>query len=116
MGAGTRYKVRQRWWRETGKRLPLVRHHFWWVLHNCVSHPLLGIFPTRNMVWFHDWTSMHLNVRDHIRPSPMPQIPNYWSWLWHNSAGHLAIGFIPIEWSFTFHDHTSEAMNVPKWL
>ena len=116
MGAANRYKKRQGWWKKTGKKFPLVRHHFWWVLHNVVSHPLLGLFPTKSMVWFHDWTSQHLNVRKGIRPSPMPEIPNYWSWLWHNSAGHIIIGIFPVEASFDYHDWTSERMKVKHWL
>lgn len=96
--------------------MPLFRHHLWWLLHNCISHPLLGVFPTKGMVWFHDWTSQHLNCRDHIRPSPMPEIPSYRAWMWHNVAGHMAIGLIPVKGSFEFHDRTSEGMGVPLWV
>ena len=116
MGSEDRFTKRQEWWKQTGKSFPLVRHHFWWVLHNVVSHPLLGVFPFQWTVDFHDWTSKHLNVRDKIRPSPLPEIPNYWTWLWHNSAGHIAIGIFPVEAAFTYHDWTSKKMNVDKWL
>ena len=86
------------------------------MLHNVVSHPLLGLRPSKRMVWFHDWTSKHLNHRDEMRPSPMPVIPSYRRWLWHNAAGHMAIGLVPVQASFTFHDRTSEGMGVPDWL
>jgi len=118
MGSEARYYRRQGWWKTDHPFLPLVRHHWWWLLHNCVSHPILGLWPSRWTVWFHDWTAMYLNCRDALRDSPMPQIPagGYLRWAWHNIAGHIAIGLLPIRASFEFHDRTSEAMQVPKWL
>ena len=115
-GSGFRYTRRQMLWREEHRVLPRVRHHGWWLVHNCVSHPLLGIRASERVIWFHDWTSMHLNCRSEIRPSAKPEIPNWRLWAWHNIAGHLAIGLVPIDASFEFHDRTSEAMNVPKWV
>lgn len=28
----------------------------WWVVHNCVAHPLLVVWP-RVGEWLHDWTA-----------------------------------------------------------
>lgn len=116
MGAASRYKRRQRIWQQKHRVFPWVRHQGWWVLHNCVSHPLLGVRPSKRTVWFHDWTSQHLNCRTRFQPSPMPEIPSYRKWLWHNVVGHMAIGLVPVEASFVFHDRTSKDMNVPMWV
>jgi hypothetical protein len=40
------------------------RHYFWWLVHNAMSHPLIGFFPTRRMFDFHDWTSAKINAKD----------------------------------------------------
>lgn len=88
----------------------------WWVVHNCIAHPLLGLRVAKPTVWFHDWTSMRLNKRDHLRPSPMPEVSRGDLWAWHNIAGHLAIGLVPCPATFAFHDRTSSSMNVRHWV
>ena len=115
-GSGFRYGRRLDAWKQKGVLGPRTRHHSWWLLHNCVSHPLLGVRVSKGTLWLHDWTSMHLNCRKKIRPSPEPVIPNWGRWAWHNIAGHWAIGILPVEASFVFHDKTSENMNVPHWV
>lgn len=115
-GSHARYERRKRLWKDKGVSLPLVRHYLWWLVHNCVSHPTLGLLPLRPMVWFHDWTAKHLNVRDKIRPSKAPEIPSRWRWFWHNCVGHLAIGLVPCETTFKFHDRTSREMAVKYWV
>lgn len=40
------------------------RYLFWWLVHNCVAHPLIGFFPCRRMFDLHDWTSAKINVRE----------------------------------------------------
>jgi hypothetical protein len=40
-----------------------LRHTFWWVLHNNVAHPLIGLVPTHATFEFHDWTSRKLHAR-----------------------------------------------------
>lgn len=42
-------------------RQPAARHAFWWWLHNCVAHPLIGLVPWRFAFEFHDWTSRKLH-------------------------------------------------------
>lgn len=115
-GSQKRYWFRQLDWNDTGKSFPMVRHHFWWLLHNCVAHPLLGIWVSKHTVWFHDWTSKHLNVRREIFQSPMPEIPDRWSWIYHNVVGHILIGLFPIENVFLYHDLTADDMGVEDWL
>lgn len=43
------------------KNLPRVQHHFWWLLHNLVAHPAIGLVPVKATFDFHDWTSRKLN-------------------------------------------------------
>jgi hypothetical protein len=44
---------------------PWVAHTAWWLVHNCIAHPLIGVFPRRPAFRFHDWTSrkMHGETR-----------------------------------------------------
>jgi hypothetical protein len=46
------------WRRETGGTLG---HHFWWFVHNCIAHPMIGLFPVRATFSFHDYTSDKIN-------------------------------------------------------
>lgn len=41
----------------------VVVHHFWWFVHNCVAHPLIGLVPIRVTFEFHDFTSRKINAR-----------------------------------------------------
>jgi hypothetical protein len=116
--AAARYARRREAWQRHHRHLPLVRHHGWWLLHNVVTHPLLGIVPWGGFILFHDWTSMHLNHHPAIRPSTPPVIPpgRRWAWTWHNVVGHLAIGLLPVGPVFAFHDRTADAMMVEDWV
>lgn len=44
-------------------RLTSARHVFWWLVHNNVAHPLIGLVPRRFAFKFHDWTSRKLHGR-----------------------------------------------------
>lgn len=58
-GAQERFEKRIEVFKD-GKK-PVYKHHFWWFVHNCVAHPLIGVIPS---VWtfdFHDWTSKKIN-------------------------------------------------------
>jgi hypothetical protein len=43
-----------------GKR-PVFKHHLWWLVHNVVAHPLIGVVPCSATFDFHDWTSKKIN-------------------------------------------------------
>lgn len=43
--------------------VPWLTHTFWWLVHNCVSHPLIGILPLKPLFRFHDWTSYRMHGR-----------------------------------------------------
>lgn len=60
-GSEGRYRLRQALFLVDGKPLPRVRHFGWWLLHNCVAHPILGVCPVRKTFELHDWTSKKLN-------------------------------------------------------
>lgn len=42
---------------------PWVAHTFWWVVHNAVSHLLIGLVPIKPFFRFHDWTSRKMHGR-----------------------------------------------------
>lgn len=44
--------------------LPAWMHHAWWVLHNCVAHPMIGICPVEVAFRFHDYTSRKINLQE----------------------------------------------------
>jgi len=49
-------------------RLPLKEYRkflvwHWWLIHNCLAHPLIGLFPFRPFFWFHDWTALKKDAR-----------------------------------------------------
>jgi hypothetical protein len=116
VGCETRYHFRKRRWAKSGEPAAQLKHQAWWVVHNCVAHPLLGVAPTKPALWFHDWTARYLNRYREMRRSHTPQIGSYPKWLWHNVVGHMAIGAAPCTWTFAFHDRTSKDMNVPFWV
>lgn len=116
MGSEARYRTRQERWRREAVVLPALRHHGWWLLHNAVSHPLLGVAPLQFAIDFHDWTSMRLNRRRQIKASPAPEISHPLRWAVHNIIGHLAIGLLPCTATFAYHDQSAEAMAEPDWL
>lgn len=43
------------------RSLPRVKHFVWWLIHNCVAHPVIGVAPVKPAFDFHDWTSRKLN-------------------------------------------------------
>lgn len=108
----------------------LFEHNFWWMIHNILAHPLLGLFPCKATVRFHDYTSDKLNLievrktwkRYRIEEiknanSSIPKvINNKWAWIQHNCVSHVKIGFWPNEKTFKEHDQTAEKMNVDGWV
>jgi hypothetical protein len=115
-GAEYRYGKRKRRWVAEVAVLPRLRHHGWWLLHNVVAHPALGVFPAGAAIRFHDWTSRHLNRNPRLFPSAPPEIPRRGRWILHNVFGHLAIGLLPCRATFAWHDRTAEEMEVPDWV
>lgn len=34
-----------------------AKRHFWFMVHNCIAHPVMGIVPCALTTWAHDWTA-----------------------------------------------------------
>lgn len=48
------------WMRHKGSA---KEHHFWWFVHNCIAHPMIGLLPHKKCFEFHDYTSDKINFR-----------------------------------------------------
>jgi len=59
-GSAERYVKRVERFRELGRSTAL--HRFWWLAHNVIAHPGIGIFPSRITFKFHDYTSKKINA------------------------------------------------------
>ena len=49
-----RFDVRLPWFIERFGPFGYALHYVWWVTHNCVVHPLVGLLPIRPFFWLHD--------------------------------------------------------------
>lgn len=58
-GSEQRYENRVETFQKENK--PVYKHHAWWLIHNCIAHPLIGIIPSKATFDFHDWTSKKIN-------------------------------------------------------
>lgn len=124
-GSEARYQKRIPLFEADGKPHPHLRHYTHWLIHNCISHPLLGVLPNERAVEFHQISSNWLNrmpvfhkLGGRFQSRSMPKIPEGkrgW-WLLHNVAAHIAIGLCPTRPMFAFHDWTAEKMDVPGWV
>jgi len=56
-----RWAIRRDRWIVSAVSYPCARHYVWWLVHNCIAHPLLGLIPIEPLHNFHDWTSKKLN-------------------------------------------------------
>lgn len=59
---GSEERFRERIRQFKVKSMPLALHHAWWVVHNCVAHPLIGVAPIKPFFDFHDYTSRKINL------------------------------------------------------
>lgn len=46
------------------KNIAVAEHHFWWFVHNCIAHPIIGLLPHKKTFAFHDYTSDKLNSKN----------------------------------------------------
>lgn len=106
-----------------GETWPRLTHYMLWLLHNCVVHPLLALFPRQKLFQVHELTSCWLEnekfsqvVGNRIRQVHVPEITSRWKWIKHNLIAHMAIGLLPCEWTFAYHDRTAADMNVIGWV
>jgi hypothetical protein len=61
-GSAERFPIRIENFKKKKKALPLLQHGFWWFVHNCITHPMIGICPIKPLFEFHDWTSVKLTA------------------------------------------------------
>ena len=60
----------QRISRFASRSTPVWMHHFWWMTHNCVAHPIIGVVPLVSerggdlAFRFHDFTSRKINLEE----------------------------------------------------
>lgn len=54
-GSEDRYYERKARW--ASARASVWIHFGWWLVHNLVAHPLIGVAPVSPTFRFHDWTS-----------------------------------------------------------
>jgi hypothetical protein len=74
-----RFRYRTEAWRLRAKGLNQVRHMSWWLLHNCVIHPLIGVLPIKPLFDLHDWSSVRL-AGTHLE-KPWPKPPKGYEWV-----------------------------------
>lgn len=116
-GSAQRYRERIEKFKADGKAFPRVRHYLFWVLHNLVAHPILGLIPNQVTVDFHEVTSKWLNhEEERFLDTPVPVIRDRLGWLYHNIVAHVAIGLLPCETTFDIHDTSAKDMNVEGWV
>lgn len=60
-GSEERNQDRQQLW--AGARWGAFQHYTWWLVHNVVAHPLIGLFPFKPLFRLHDWTSHRMHNR-----------------------------------------------------
>jgi hypothetical protein len=73
-----RFRYRTEAWRLRAKNLNQVRHAYWWLLHNCVIHPLIGVLPIKPIFDLHDWSSVRLSATHLEKPWPKPPAGFEW--------------------------------------
>jgi hypothetical protein len=105
----------------SGAKYPKLAHHFFWLLHNCVSHPILAFWLNQKSIEFHQLTSNWLNCRSGNQNLsyiiyPMMDVEQRKWWTIHNIISHFGIGILPCNLAFRFHDWTAEKMNVKGWV
>lgn len=55
-GSEERYQERRKKY-----NVPWTTHTFYWVIHNAVAHPLIGVCPIKPFFKLHDWTSRKMH-------------------------------------------------------
>ena len=73
-GSGDRFPKRIEKFKKAEKRFPILQHYFWWFVHNCITHPLIGLIPVKPFFQFHDWTSVKLNAGEAALSTPLEDL------------------------------------------
>jgi len=76
-GSAERFPIRVENFKKKKKALPLLQHGFWWFVHNCITHPLIGICPIKPLFEFHDWTSVKLTAGTPAITTEVDELKDY---------------------------------------
>lgn len=76
-GSAERFPIRVEKFKKKRKFLPVVQHYFWWFVHNCITHPLIGLIPVKPFFQFHDWTSVKLNAGEAAITTEIEELEGY---------------------------------------
>lgn len=99
-----------------------LSHSAYWLLHNCVAHPILGLIPDDKTIAFHELTSRWLNTPSAegfpTLSHPPLTIPNgkRRAWVFHNVVAHMAIGLLPCKRTFDLHDKSAKDLGIKGWV
>lgn len=105
-----------------------IEHHILWMIHNCIAHPVLGIYVCNKTLKFHDNTSALLNESFNclnqlssqyyveIYETYYPRLNYKFRWFLHNSIIHFFLGLFPCKFMFKLHDITAKYMDEPDWV
>ena len=114
--AAERFFERQLIFAHRHGRAGRLTHALAWLVHNCLAHPILGLFPSRPSLWLHDRTADWLNQSPTPTRSSRPQIHDRRAWLVHNCLAHPAMGLAPMGLAFRAHDRSAQDMKVEGWI
>lgn len=123
-GSQFRYMERVMAFKADGAPWPRLRHFAFWVAHNAVAHPLLGLFPGVATVQLHEVTSSWLSHDEAFEAARrvlhakghVPKVTKKGPWLFHNLVAHPLIAFLPCKATFSLHDWSAHRMGVPGWI
>lgn len=121
-----RFYSRLKSWKSDERTFPRTRHHIQWLIHNCIVHPLISVFPVTFLLELHELSSRWLSLRSEYRYDRQksfvltsPKVPTPKSrffWVLHNSVSHVLIGLFPVQPFFFFHDWSAKQMGTPNWF
>ncbi|MEZ4453490.1 MAG: hypothetical protein R3B09_28780 [Nannocystaceae bacterium] len=114
--AATRFAERRALFDARYGRLGGLVHALASLTHNCLAHPLLGLWPCVLTVWLHDRSADWLNLSPVVTNSGLPVIPDRRAWLVHNCLAHPLMGLAPLRRAFDAHDRGAERMGVEGWV
>lgn len=114
--AATRNAERRALFRARYGPLGGLMHALASLAHNCLAHPLLGLWPCLLTVWLHDRSADWLNLSPVVTRSALPVIPDRRAWLVHNCLAHPLMALAPLRRAFAVHERTAERMRVEGWV
>ena len=69
---GSEERFRDRWSLWAGVKFGAFYHYTWWLAHNVVVHPLIGLFPFKPLFKLHDWSSHQMHNKKETKDGRGP--------------------------------------------